>query len=246
MKFKKNDKVYVKAISTSYDGKYRGSVGTVTYVYGDAADQKIGVSLQSHFNTESKYGWFYFHTNELEHCIAAGDYSVTAAKQELNKKYGYPFSIKDVIFNDPAVIILWNDGTKTVVKCSENDIFDPEKGLAMAISKKALGNQGKYYETFKKYLPEEEDVDDVGVHPFITLGDMREKAFITLGDMCKEVEDNMRDLTDSLKKQTVAYDEPYYCATCKYLCQPLESTTCYGCKFYPGKSESDNEKGESK
>lgn len=135
-------------------------------------------------------------------------------KYELNKKYGYPFSIKDVIFNDPAVIVLWNDGSKTVVKCSENDIFDPEKGLAMAISKKALGNQGNYYETFKKYLPEEENIDDF--------------------------------VTSEPTKQTVAYDEPYYCATCKYLCQPLESTPCYGCKFVPTNSESNNKKGDSK
>lgn len=57
-----------------------------------------------------------------------------------------------VIFNPPATIVFWEDGSKTVVKCGENDIFDPEKGLAMAISKKVLGNDGHYYETFKKSL----------------------------------------------------------------------------------------------
>lgn len=62
--------------------------------------------------------------------------------------------IKKVVFNDPATIVFWSDGTKTVVKCGENDEYDPEKGLAMAIAKKALGNQGNYYETFKKWLPE--------------------------------------------------------------------------------------------
>lgn len=61
--------------------------------------------------------------------------------------------IKNVIFNDPATIVLWNDGTKTVVKRGKNDTYDPEKGLAMAISKKALGNQGNYYDIFKKWLP---------------------------------------------------------------------------------------------
>ena len=66
-------------------------------------------------------------------------------------------SIKNVIFNDPATIVFWNDGTKTIVKAQDGDIFDPEKGLAMAISKKALGNKGNYCETFKKWLPEEED-----------------------------------------------------------------------------------------
>lgn len=60
--------------------------------------------------------------------------------------------IYKVIFNDPATIVFWTDGTKTVVKCGEGDIFDPEKGLAMAISKKALGNQGNYFETFKKWI----------------------------------------------------------------------------------------------
>lgn len=62
-------------------------------------------------------------------------------------------TIQNVIFNDPATIVLWNDGTKTVVKRGKNDTYDPEKGLAMAISKKALGNQGNYYDIFKKWLP---------------------------------------------------------------------------------------------
>ena len=63
-------------------------------------------------------------------------------------------SIKNVIFNDPATIVFWGDGTKTVVK-AENEPFDPEKGLAMAIAKKSLGNKGDYYNEFKKWLPEE-------------------------------------------------------------------------------------------
>lgn len=65
--------------------------------------------------------------------------------------------IKKVIFNEPATIVIWEDGTKTIVKYGkEHAVFDPEKGLAMAIAKKALGNTGRYYETFKKWLPEEE------------------------------------------------------------------------------------------
>ena len=60
--------------------------------------------------------------------------------------------IKDVIFNNPATIVFWEDGTKTVVQCRENDIYDPEKGLAMAISKKIMGNKRDYYHTFKHWL----------------------------------------------------------------------------------------------
>lgn len=67
------------------------------------------------------------------------------------KKLAKMFSISDVIFNGPATIVIWEDGSKTVVK-AENEEFDPEKGLAMAISKKMLGNKYDYYEVFKKYV----------------------------------------------------------------------------------------------
>lgn len=50
-------------------------------------------------------------------------------------------AIKDVIFAPPATIVYWSDGSKTVVKCSEKDVFDPEKGLAMAIAKRCGGNK---------------------------------------------------------------------------------------------------------
>ena len=68
----------------------------------------------------------------------------------------YVPEIKRVIFNNPATIILWDDNTKTVVK-AENETFDPEKGLAMAITKKALGNEGNYYNELKKYLGDDYD-----------------------------------------------------------------------------------------
>lgn len=70
-------------------------------------------------------------------------------------------SIKNVIFNNPATIVFWTDGSKTVVKAQDGDIFDPEKGLAMAISKKALGNKGNYCNELKKWLPKEEEPEGV-------------------------------------------------------------------------------------
>lgn len=88
---------------------------------------------------------------------------VMAARDFLNSIYGISSShipeIKNVIFNDPATIVFWDDGTKTVVKCQDGDEFDPEKGLAMAIAKKAYGNKGSYCNKLKKWLPKEEPVD---------------------------------------------------------------------------------------
>lgn len=67
--------------------------------------------------------------------------------------------IKNVIFQDPATIVFWEDGTKTVVR-AEGEGYDPEKGLAMAISRKALGNNRDYYNTFIHWLKRYKKNDD--------------------------------------------------------------------------------------
>lgn len=85
---------------------------------------------------------------------------VDAANKTINATTYKMTGIKTVIFNDPATIVFWTDGTKTVVKTQENDIFDPEKGLAMAMAKKFLGNNHDYYITFKKCLKKWEKEND--------------------------------------------------------------------------------------
>ena len=64
----------------------------------------------------------------------------------------FGLKIKDVIFNDPATIVFWEDGEKTIVQCQNGEEFDPEKGLAMAITKKIFGNKHSYYDVFKKWV----------------------------------------------------------------------------------------------
>lgn len=92
-------------------------------------------------------------------------------------------SIKNVIFNGPATIVLWSDGTKTVVKCDDRDEFDPEKGLAMAICKKHFGG-GFYNDVFKKWIPEE--TTEVSIEGQITMDDIAEK-FEKLAKAAKSV-----------------------------------------------------------
>lgn len=72
-------------------------------------------------------------------------------------------SIKNVIFNPPATIVFWTDGSKTVVKCNAKDEFDPEKGLAMAIAKRCAGNSDDFYKEIKKWVEKSgyKQVDDV-------------------------------------------------------------------------------------
>lgn len=63
-------------------------------------------------------------------------------------------SIKKVIFNPPATVILWHDGTKTVVKKSPGDDFDPYFGFVTAYAKHAFGNNSK----IKKLLKEKSNI----------------------------------------------------------------------------------------
>lgn len=57
--------------------------------------------------------------------------------------------VKKVIFNAPATIVFWYDGTKTVVKCGPNDIYDPEKGFAIAFMKRFFGNNLEFHKCLK-------------------------------------------------------------------------------------------------
>lgn len=73
-------------------------------------------------------------------------------------------SIRKVIFSNPATIVLWTDGTKTVVKCGPDDIFDKEKSLAMAIVKKMAGNDSRFHKVFKKWCKPDETNEDAGAY----------------------------------------------------------------------------------
>ena len=70
---------------------------------------------------------------------------------------------KRVIFNSPATIVFWKDGTKTV-SSAHNEAYDPEKGLAVCFAKKALGNgyEGStaFMKLITKWLPKEKEEDD--------------------------------------------------------------------------------------
>lgn len=81
--------------------------------------------------------------------------------------------IKNVEFNPPLTVVIWEDGTKTFVKAHGGETFDPEKGLAMAICKKLHGNKYSYTKVFDRWIDKYEkkvrrerfaDVDDVNTY----------------------------------------------------------------------------------
>lgn len=127
-----------------------------TDIASDAYKRMLKLHLNSVYGLDGQYtGGILKNLDDAYGPMA--DYFLTDIEMTRKASKMISFTIKNVIFNDPATIVFWMDGTKTVVKTQDDDIFDPEKGLAMAIAKKVYGNQGNYYNKLKKWLPEKEE-----------------------------------------------------------------------------------------
>lgn len=154
----------------------------------------------------------------------------TAERSDYMLYYDIRRFIKKVKFNPPATIVFWTDNTKTVVKCKGED-YDPEKGLAMCICKKVLGDKGNYYEVFKKWLPKEDDSDVVQkvlehIKPQtfefkLTPLDINQRLFevlaggpgaATIKFDTKEEPEPDKASVDKKKEKS----EPRFCSTCKF------------------------------
>lgn len=139
---------YPHGLVVTIDSKYIPA-GPVTF---------INVFTKNGIN--SKENWYSVQWNEVENILDTIRIVLARIEGDFRlKRKGAILEIKNVIFNNPATIVFWKDGTKTVVKCQEEDTYDPEKGLAMAITKKALGNKGNYCNELKKWLERYEPSD---------------------------------------------------------------------------------------
>lgn len=52
--------------------------------------------------------------------------------------------VKKVIINPPATIVIWKDGRKEVVKCSKDEDFNPEVGVAMCFMKRIFKSRNQF------------------------------------------------------------------------------------------------------
>lgn len=105
-------------------------------------------NVESNFCGESRFGATLRGNTPNCRC------SINDIFEELDRKLkGFDMpTIKKVIFNNPATIIYWNDGSKTVVKCQNGEYFDKEKGFALAYLKKLLGNDNTFNKEIHKWV----------------------------------------------------------------------------------------------
>ena len=140
----------------------------IRFVYGVFLD---GVKVLEYYYTDTdsyvsklKMRSYYSYGYDVQH-LSKFDDIINLIKKEISEEgiiqkgsRSVP-EIEKVIFDNPVTIILWGDGTKTVVKLQSDDpaAFDKEKGLAMALLKKLLGNNGSYYKEIKRWTGDEND-----------------------------------------------------------------------------------------
>jgi hypothetical protein len=73
-------------------------------------------------------------------------------KRKIEDINNFTKAINKVIFTkNKETIVLWKDGTKTIVTCQEGDTFDKEKGLALCIIKYIFGNIAEFNNIFKAF-----------------------------------------------------------------------------------------------
>lgn len=65
-----------------------------------------------------------------------------------------PLRIEKIILNDPATIVWFDDGDKVVVKATDDDRYDPDIGVAMAVVKKAFGSRTAYRKFVQQWMTE--------------------------------------------------------------------------------------------
>lgn len=121
--------------------------------------------LDDSFTTSST--WY------IQKTRCARDYEFGGAFDKVEKGPNYSkystIVIEKVLYNNPATIVFWTDGTKTVAKCSEFDEYSPETGLAICVLKK-LSSPTQVRELFEDWLPTSGNL--------VTMKDVRRKKKI--------------------------------------------------------------------
>ena len=79
--------------------------------------------------------------------------------------------ITRVLYNGPATIIFWSDGTKTMTKCHDVDHYSAEVGFINAYLKRVVGSK-EVHDAVCSWVPE--DVNKME-NRAITIADVRKK-----------------------------------------------------------------------
>lgn len=137
------DLVYIRS-GSEYSGQFCGQFGKVKNLAGNSSKgYKVGVEIKDAYNVNSSKGLFWFSSDHI--VKAEFPYIDPPSPSKCNVTITVParrsfVTIKQVIYSGPKTIILWEDGSKTIVSCGEKDTYDHYAGFCAAITKKVFGS----------------------------------------------------------------------------------------------------------
>lgn len=163
-------KIENKIANYPYDDKIYATESAITNACvssGTAAASSItihgGLSGScSYSNGSCSNHWYSVDSNINRDMRVPGDFVYYNRK----RKHFSKVFITEVIYSNPATVVFWSDGTKTVSKCRKPDTYNPEVGLYACIVKKLYGRSVK--NIFKCWIP-----DGDTNHRKVTLKDAR-------------------------------------------------------------------------
>lgn len=179
--FNTGDKV---AIAASPRSSLNRLIGTVMRTYRSRDGIKYGVAIPDHPNLNSESRLWWFTADELVMVRSTSipkayyDYRANDVKVGIDLAQNIPCYVpKKVIFAPPKTIVLWEDGTKTIVVCAKGYLFDPYAGFCAAVTKRNFGTNSQ----IKKILENAEyrEGKKVSVNTSYTFDDIFSTDFIT-------------------------------------------------------------------
>ena len=152
-----------------YDMDKNGCGDIPFYIYGDDSYRDITLLLNKIKRSFDFRHWLRNSNTDISIKKHFDDDLKYCYKRFLNSFYGTQFfsqednmRIVNVIFNGPATIVFWNDGSKTIVKKEETDSPDIEKALLYAYLKHILCTEDyhKVIETVSSFASVQEAIKD--------------------------------------------------------------------------------------
>lgn len=116
-----------------YRNRFIGTQGIVQRYYHN----KVGVKIDGCKNPESEFGVFWFREESL------AVIPTNAIRDD---------AIRQIIFSGPKTIVIWSDGSKTIVSCSKDDTYDGYIGFCAAVAKKMFGSTSQVKKVIDKYI----------------------------------------------------------------------------------------------
>ena len=133
---------------------WRGTIEAFDY-----NNLRVGVR----FSAREKLTWFAPSNLHIEYQIGYryATFAEADAKRKLNAQYGVAstYKPKKVIYDEAAgvTVVLWMDGTKTIVRAAEGEEHDAYLGYCIALAKKMHGTNSALKRDLEKVLVVKED-----------------------------------------------------------------------------------------